>query len=46
MFTSGFTENAIVHHGRLDDGIELIEKPYRKESLARRLNAMLRREED
>ena len=41
LFTSGYTENAIVHHSRLDDGVELIEKPYRKESLARRLNAIL-----
>ncbi len=41
LFTSGYSENAIVHHGRLDEDVELIEKPYRKESLARRLNTIL-----
>ena len=28
LFTSGYTENAIVHGGRLDEGIELLSKPY------------------
>ena len=46
LFTSGYTENAIVHHSRLDEGVELIEKPYRKESLACKLQAILGREED
>ncbi len=41
LFTSGYTDNAIVHHGRLDDGAELIEKPFRKEALARKLRALL-----
>jgi hypothetical protein len=35
LFTSGYTENAIVHHGRLDTGLLLLAKPYRKSDLAR-----------
>ncbi len=37
LFMSGYTENAIVHHGRLDPGVELISKPFRKSDLLRRL---------
>jgi PAS domain S-box-containing protein len=35
LFTSGYPENAIVHHGRLDPGVLLLAKPYRKSDLAR-----------
>jgi len=35
LFTSGYTENAIIHHGRLDSGVLLLAKPYRKSDLAR-----------
>jgi PAS domain S-box-containing protein len=41
LFTSGYTENAIVHHGRLDVGVLLLAKPYRKEDLARMLRSAL-----
>ena len=41
LFTSGYTENAIVHGGRLDDGVALLSKPYAREDLARKLRAML-----
>ncbi|MCY1043493.1 response regulator [Corallococcus sp. bb12-1] len=45
LFTSGYTENAIVHGGRLDPGVSLLSKPYRREDLARKLRAMLRQRE-
>ena len=41
LFTSGYTENAIVHHGRLDRGVHLLAKPYRAVDLARKLRAVL-----
>ncbi|MBC7500052.1 MAG: response regulator, partial [Herminiimonas sp.] len=41
LFTSGYTQNAIVHGGRLDPGVLLISKPYRKEELARKIRSIL-----
>jgi len=37
LYTSGYPQNAIVHGGRLDAGLELLSKPYRREDLARKL---------
>ena len=46
LFTSGYAENAIVHHGRLDPGVLLLAKPYRKQQLARMLRAALAAEDE
>jgi PAS domain S-box-containing protein len=42
LFTSGYTEDAVIHQGRLDFGVLLLAKPYRKSDLAR----MIRRAVD
>ena len=41
LYTSGYTENAIVHHGRLDSGVLLLAKPYRKSDLAKMMRMAL-----
>ena len=41
LFTSGYSENTIVHDGRLDEGIMLLEKPYRRQELAEKIRLAL-----
>ncbi|WP_354679359.1 hybrid sensor histidine kinase/response regulator [Cupriavidus plantarum] len=41
LFTSGYTQNAIVHGGRLDPGVSLLSKPYTRQQLAAKLRQML-----
>jgi PAS domain S-box-containing protein len=41
LYTSGYTDDAIVHHGQLDSGINLLNKPYRKRDLALKLRRVL-----
>jgi len=43
LFTSGYTENAIVHHGRLDAGVDLLSKPYSRLELATKVRSVLDR---
>jgi PAS domain S-box-containing protein len=42
LFTSGYTDNAIVHGGRLDEGVDLLSKPYTREAMARKIRHVLR----
>jgi CheY-like chemotaxis protein len=41
LFTSGYTENALLEHGRLPSAVLLLTKPYRKSELARMLRQAL-----
>ena len=41
LFTTGYARNAIVHQGRLDPGVVLLGKPYRKLDLARKIRDVL-----
>jgi PAS domain S-box-containing protein len=41
LFTTGYARNAIVHHGRLDAGVQLITKPFTYADLAVRIREML-----
>jgi PAS domain S-box-containing protein len=41
LYTSGYTENALTHHGRFDQGVRLLSKPYRKSALARMVRLAL-----
>ena len=44
LFTSGYTENAILHGGKLDAGVDLLNKPYTREELARKLQQVLQKQ--
>ena len=41
LFTTGYARNAIVHHGRLDPGVELLSKPFSYTELAARIRELL-----
>ena len=41
LFTTGYTRNAIVHHGRLDAGRQLISKPFTASDLSAKIRSVL-----
>jgi CheY-like chemotaxis protein len=41
LFMTGYARNAIVHHGRLDPGVQLIQKPIMSDALGRRIRHLL-----
>jgi signal transduction histidine kinase/CheY-like chemotaxis protein len=41
LFTSGYSNEVIIHHGHLDAGVLLLAKPYRKSDLARMIRSAL-----
>ncbi len=43
LYMTGYSRNAVVHHGRLDEGVELLEKPITQNALAARVRSMLDR---
>ena len=41
LYLTGYSRNAVIHHGRLDEGVDLLQKPVTQPQLAARIRAML-----
>ena len=43
LYTSGYSDNALIHHGRLAPGVLLLPKPFRKADVARAVGKALKK---
>jgi CheY-like chemotaxis protein len=43
LYMTGYSRNAVVHHGRLDEGVELLQKPVSQAQLAAQVRRLLDR---
>ncbi len=43
LFATGYTRNAIIHHGRLDADVDLLTKPFTTENLALKVRQVIER---
>jgi CheY-like chemotaxis protein len=41
LYMTGYSRNAVVHHGRLDEGVELLQKPVSQTEVATRVRELL-----
>ncbi len=41
LYTTGYTRNAIIHHGRLDADVDLLTKPFTSDALAKKVRQIL-----
>jgi CheY-like chemotaxis protein len=44
LFTSGYTRNALINGGRLEEGVQLLNKPYTRDQLAERIRQVLQQQ--